>query len=298
MERLADRAAASDLPVLILGATGAGKELLARRIHERSGRRGELVAVNCATFNRELLGSELFGHVKGAFSGAAGPRKGLFQRADGGTLFLDEVAELPPDQQAALLRVVQEGRVRPVGADRERPVDVRIVAATHRDLEVRQREGRFREDLLSRLSAVTLRLPGLAERREEVLPLFREFLGGGAPPLTTAAAEALLLYGWPRNVRELQQAAQGARLFAPEVEAIDLALLPMPVQRAAGPQAAPEEAAAAPGRPTRAELAARLAEHGGNVAAVARALGEHRQQVYRWLERFGLDPADHRPGRG
>jgi len=173
-------------------------------------------------------------------------------------------------------------------------VDVRIIAATHQDLEQRQREGRFREDLLSRLSAVSLRLPGLAERREEILPLFRSFLGDGAPPLTTAVAEALLLYAWPRNVRELKQAAQGALLFAPEVEAVDLPLLPAPVQRGASSDLPQTKGSPAAGRPPRAELEALLAEQGGNVAAVARALGQHRGQVYRWLQRYQLDPTRHR----
>ncbi len=297
VEALADRAAPSDLPVLILGPTGAGKELLARRIHDHSGRPGPLVAVNCATFSRELLGSELFGHVRGAFSGAVGNRRGLFGQADRGTVFLDEVAELPGDQQAALLRAVQECRIRPVGADREHAVDVRIVAATHQDLERRQREGAFREDLLSRLSAVSLRLPGLAERREEILPLFRGFLGHPAPPLTTAAAEALLLYQWPRNVRELQQAAHGARLFATEVREIDLPVLPTTVQRGASMTPAPPQTSSGSARPTRAELEALLDEHEGNVAAVARSLGQHRGQVYRWLEKYGLQPRRHRPAR-
>ena len=290
VEALADRAAPSDLPILVLGPTGAGKELLAERIHARSGRPGRLVAVNCAGLNRDLLGSELFGHVRGAFSGATVSRKGLFSEAHCGTLFLDEVAELPPAQQAALLRAVQDKRIRPVGADRDHAVDVRIVAATHQDLEALQQDGRFREDLLGRLAGVTLELPSLALRRVEVLPLFGHFIGAEAPPLTLEAAEALLLYDWPRNVRELMQAAKALKLFAADVDCLDLPLLPTAVQRRArrAPSARDGEA------PNARQLVDLLRAHRGNVAAVARALGLHRQQLYRQLERHGLEAGEFR----
>jgi DNA-binding NtrC family response regulator len=238
------------------------------------------VVVNCATLNRELLGSELFGHVKGAFSGAESSRNGLFLEASGGTLFLDEIAELPLDQQPALLRVLQEGRVRPVGSDRETPVDVRIVAATHQDLRSLDRDGRFRSDLYARLAGLTIELPGLAERRSEILPLFRGFFGPGSPPLSLKAAEVLLAYEWPRNIRELMHLAGQLALFG-RLEKIERSALPKEMM-----ESAPEGERGAPSRERIEQL---LAEHGGNVAEVARALGTHRQQVYRWLRQFKLD---------
>lgn len=284
---VADRVAPLSLPVLVRGPTGAGKELIARRIHRASGRRGPLVSVNCATFGRELLASELFGHVPGAFTGARGRRDGLFVRAAGGTLFLDEIAEMPLEQQPALLRAVQEGRVRPVGSDAEVPVDVRVVAATHQDLEALVQAGRFREDLLARLAGVTVELPGLAERRAEVLPLFREFSGGLEP--TIDAAEALLAYTWPRNVRELQHVAAAAAAFA-RGDRIDIGALPAAVQRAI--RRAPEGETASLQREDWERL---LREHGGNVSTVARHLGRSRQQVYRRLRALGIDPDRFRP---
>ena len=287
-EALADRAAPARLPVLVSGPTGAGKERLTARIHAGSGRRGPLVPVNCGALNKDLLGSELFGHVRGAFSGAQGSREGLFATADGGTLFLDELGELPLDQQPALLRALQEGTIRPVGADRDRPVDVRVVAASHRDLAAWQAEGRFRPDLYARLAGLVIEVPGLAERREEILPLLASFLGPGAPPLTADAAEALLLFDWPHNIRELRFTAERVALFAAHVPEITPALLPAAVQRPAAAEAGET------GMPDRATLAALLSEHGGNVAGVARALQQHRQQVYRWLRVLGLDPAQYR----
>ena len=287
-QHLADLAATTDDPILIVGPTGAGKELLAQRVHDASGRPGPLVPVNCATMNRDLLGSEMFGHVKGAFSGAQRDRPGLFVEANGGTLFLDEVAELPLDQQAALLRAVQERRIRPVGADREIDVDVRIVSATHQDLEALEASGVFRGDLYARLAGVTIELPGLAQRREEVLPLFRHFLEDAALTITADAAEALLVYGWPRNIRELRQIARRVRLFGEAVEQIDVDLLPeaLTVERTT---LDPRSQA-----PSKDDLIELLRQSDGNVAEVCRALGKHRQQVYRWLKQHKLRPEDYR----
>ncbi len=287
-EAVADAVAPTRIPVLVSGPTGAGKELVARRLHDGSGRSGPLVPVNCAAIPRELVGSELFGHVKGAFSGAQGAREGLFVSANGGTLFLDEVAELPPEQQSALLRVLQEGRVRPVGSDSEVTVDARVVA-THQDLEALAETGAFRSDLYARLAGMVVELPGLAERREEVLTLLCHFLGDREVPLTLEAAEALLLYEWPRNVRELQMAARALEVFIDSVDSVDLSLLPPAVQRAApGPEEAADD------RPGPEALAELLGRHGGNVAQVARELGQHRQQVYRWLRTYGIDAAQFR----
>ncbi|MCK6575514.1 sigma 54-interacting transcriptional regulator [Myxococcota bacterium] len=287
-ERMADMAAPTLVPILLTGPTGAGKELLARRVHEASGRSGPLVAVNCATFSRELLASELFGHVKGAFSGAAASRAGLFLSANGGTLFLDEVADFPADQQPALLRALQERRIRPVGSDRELNVDVRVVSATHRDLTQLQASAAFREDLFGRLAGVTIVLPGLCDRREEVLALFCGALGHDAPPLTVAAAEALLLHDWPYNVREIQQAAATVRMFAPAVQCIGPGLLPAAIQRAARTRSTPDTADAQAF--DRDHLIRLLTAHEGNIASVGRSLGKTRQQVYRLLQAHRIDP--------
>ena len=296
-EATADLAAPTGLAVLLHGPTGAGKERMAARIHAASGRRGPLVAVNCATFGGELLASELFGHTAGAFSGAKGARSGLFASADGGTLFLDEIAELPLAQQPVLLRAIQEGKIRPVGSDQELAVDVRIVAASHQDLAQLQEAGRFREDLYARLAAFVLTLPGLARRRTEILPLFRQFMGIAHKPFSVSAAEALLTHGWPQNVRELKQAAERARLFVQGAQRIELSALPpaLQTQPASGSgtfeAVLTAEAPAAPPQrePGKDELEQLLARHGGNVAQVAKALGKHRQQVYRWIERHGID---------
>ena len=295
-EYLIDLAAPTSTPILVVGPTGAGKERLIERLHTGSGRSGRLVAVNCATFNRELLGSELFGHVKGAFSGADTARAGLIASADGGTLFLDEIADLPADQQAALLRVVQDGVVRPVGADREIEVDVRFAAATHADLQSRADSGAFRSDLYARLAGLTIDLPGLADRTEEILSLFAE-LSNRPRSLTVAAAEALLLYDWPRNVRELASCAKHVELFARSVDRVDVAHLPTPVRdalRTVALEPAPRSSKPVEGAPSREELAALLAKYEGSIASVARAAGKHRQQVYRWLKSYGLDAESYR----
>ncbi len=285
-EALVERAAPSGLRVLLTGPTGAGKERLAQALHQGSGRSGRLVALNCGAFNAELLQAELFGHLKGAFSGAEHARDGLFVAADRGTLFLDEIAELPLSLQPVLLRALQEKRVRPVGSDRDRMVDVRVVAASHQALGEAEVAGRFRGDLHARVCQLHIELPGLAERREEILPIFKDLLGVDTP-LSADAAEALVAHDWPHNVRGLQAAVERVRIFAPHAEVIDLALLPKSLRRAKAEQRER-------GGPDREALEALLREHGGNVAGVARALGQHRQQVYRWLRAHKLDPADHR----
>lgn len=289
-EQLIATAAPSTLPVLITGPTGTGKELLAEKLHAQSGRSGSLVAVNCATLSKELIGSELFGHVQGAFSGARSDRDGLFVTAKKGTLFLDEIAELPMDQQPALLRVLQERKVRPVGSDREVEVDVRVVAATHQDLGALELQGKFRKDLLARLRGVVVELPGLSARKEEVLPLFDTFWEG-ALQLSISAAEALLLYDWPMNVRELMHVAQGARLLHPGVRKLELKHLPETVR----PK--PRVAESAGDRPSKARIEEALAGSAGNVARTARALGCQRQALYRWMNAYGLDPAQFRGDR-
>ena len=285
----AEVAARTPLPILISGPSGAGKEVILRRIHAASGRRGRLVAVSCATFSRELLASELFGHKRGAFSGAETTRDGLFVTASKGTLFLDEIAELPLPQQAALLRAVQEQRIKPVGADHDVPVNVRVVAATHRNLRELVDTGEFRHDLYARLAGMTITLPGLSDRREDILPLFHHFLEADLP-ITPDAAEALLVYEWPFNVRELQHAAHAARAFANHAGRVDLGVLPTEVQRALS-RSATQASTTGLGRD---QLEFLLAEHHGNISAIATATGQSRQHIYRRLRLLGIDASQWR----
>ncbi len=223
--------------VLIHGESGTGKERLARLVHEHSGRRGAFVAVNCATLVESLLESELFGHERGAFTGASTQKKGLFEAADGGTLFLDEIGDLPLPLQASMLRVLQEGRVRRVGSTRDVVVDVRVVAATHRDLGAMTASGDFRLDLFHRLAEYRIHLPPLRERGRDVVLLARKMLSdlaeGRRLHLGRDVEEVLLAYGWPGNIRELSNVlsqvaldVRGSRVRAGHLQAA----LPQPVQ--------------------------------------------------------------------
>jgi transcriptional regulator with GAF, ATPase, and Fis domain len=280
------RIAASAVPVVIGGPTGSGKERVARAVHAGSGRKGAFVPVNCAALPAGLLESELFGHKKGAFSGAVDHHTGLVAAADGGTLFLDEIADLAPAAQAALLRVLEEKEVRAVGATASTPVDLRVVAATHADLDERVGDGTFRDDLHARLAGFELELPPLAGRRVDLGLMLGEIL----PPGTTLAAttaRALFFYAWPRNARELVRVLERAVALAGA--STELA-----------PAHLPDEVSAAATRPTvrasdddgrKAELVALLEKHQGNVSHVAAELGRVRSQVQRWLKRYHLDPA-------
>ncbi len=220
MQRV-EQVAPTDAPVLILGETGSGKEVIARAIHARSRRAGgPVVRVNCGAIPPELVDSELFGHEKGSFTGAVNARKGWFERADGGTLFLDEIGELPPAAQVRLLRVLQDGSLERVGGHRPITVDVRIVAATHRNLETMVAEGRFREDLWYRISVFPVRLPALRERPQDVAPLAAHFaqraglrLGGSALAPSARDIELLMRYAWPGNVRELAAVIERAAIL-------------------------------------------------------------------------------------
>ena len=218
---MAERVAAADATILIQGESGTGKELLARRIHLASPRKaGPFVAVNCGAIPRDLLESELFGHSKGAFTGATSERKGRFLQADKGTLFLDEIAELPLDLQTRLLRVLQEKVLEPVGSERSFPLNVRVLAATNQALEARVQAGQFRQDLFYRLNVVPLVIPPLRERQADILPLARHFLakhsGGREWQIPLATAERLVRMPWPGNVRELENLCQRAALLAEE----------------------------------------------------------------------------------
>ena len=229
------------VPVLLVGESGTGKEVLARSIHAQSGRRGMLVPVNCGAIPPNLVEGELFGHKKGAFSGASQDRPGWVRTSDRGTLFLDEIGDLPATAQAAFLRVLQEAEVVPIGGSRPEPLDLRVVAATHHDLKRLVREGRFRHDLLARLDGVTLRLPALRDRSEDIpllLVLLLRKLSPERPDVkfTPAAAEAILRYRWPLNVRELEQALAGALALSATGPAIESAHLPETVVGTAEPE--------------------------------------------------------------
>lgn len=224
----------TDVPILVTGETGTGKELVASALHKHGPRRkGPLIAVNCAAIPATLLEAELFGHVKGSFTGAHKDRQGYAEAADGGTLFLDEIGEMPMEMQAKLLRFLQEGEVRPVGGNAVKFVDVRVVAATNRALENQIRAGAFREDLYYRLAVLTLSLPSLRERRDDIEPLARFLLsrneGEGLPTakLSDDALEVLRAFEWPGNIRQLQNELTRAAAFAQggQIHAADLELV-------------------------------------------------------------------------
>jgi len=288
------RLAPSSVPVLIRGETGTGKELTARAIHERSGRQGAFVPVNCGALPRSLVESELFGSKRGAFSGARDDRVGLVQRADRGTLFLDEIAELPAESQVALLRVLQEGEVRPVGAADALRIDVRVIAATHQDLEARIADGRFRQDLYARLAGYIVTMPPLRERREDIGTLIGAILGRivadpASITIQRPAARALLAYPYPLNIRELEQTLRTAVALADGRE-IRLEHLPEAIRnfRPTGPSLRPED------RALRERLVELLSEQRGNVTAVGRSLGKAPMQIRRWCRRYGIEIASFR----
>lgn len=286
-------AAASDVPVLVTGETGTGKEMVAQALHRASARAaGPFLAVNCAAIPPDLLESELFGHQKGAFSGASVERKGYFREANGGTLLLDEIGDMPPAMQAKLLRVLQEGEVTPLGTSRALPIDVRVVAATHRDLAERVAAGAFRSDLYYRLNVLPIELTPLRDRLDDIEALAQHFLRNGvARPkqLSNEALARLRAYDWPGNIRELRNIMERCRVLVqgPTVNASDLDGLfqsraPAPVH------AEGESLPMALARVERTMIEKALAETGGNRAEAARRLGIHRQLLYRKLDEHGL----------
>jgi DNA-binding NtrC family response regulator len=286
-----EEVARSKLPVILRGETGTGKEVVARAVHGISGRPGELVAVNCGALPATLLESELFGHRRGAFSGAVEDHPGLVRAADRGTLFLDEVADLPLASQAALLRVLQEREVTPVGGTRPIKVDLRTICATHKDLGALVALGQFRSDLYARLSGHTFALPPLRERREDLGLLVAALLDRIAPDreirFELDAARALYRHDWPLNVRELEKCLGAAVVLARGA--------PIAREHLAIAGSSEPPAPATPTRPDRRELlVSALREHRGNVSAVARSLGKARSLVQRWLRDHRLDPAHYR----
>jgi DNA-binding NtrC family response regulator len=290
--------AGSPVAVLVRGATGTGKELMARAIHDASGRRGPFVAINCGALPRNLIESELFGHRRGAFSGATEDRDGLVRRAHLGTLFLDEIAELPPDSQVALLRVLQDGEVRPVGASEVVKVDVRIVAATHQDLRGWVASGRFRQDLYARIAGFDVELPALRDRREDLGLLIGAILDrvrpGGEPrhamALSKAAARVLLRYGWPLNIRELEQTLRSAVALC-EGREIELRHLPEAIRNH---QPGMGDGLDLEDRHLRERVIELLRETGGNISAVGRALDRAPNQIRRWCRRLQIDVGRYR----
>jgi DNA-binding NtrC family response regulator len=307
------RVSATEVSVLLQGETGTGKELVARALHDLSHRDGTFVAVNCGALPPNLIEAELFGHRRGAFTGAIGERLGLIRSADHGTLFLDEVGELPATSQAAFLRVLQEREVVPVGVDHPVKVDLRLCAATLRDLEALVESGHFRRDLYARLFGLTLELPPLRRRRVDLGLLIRRLLaripGGAEIRFAPAALRAMLRHDWSLNIRELEKVLTTAVALATD-GVVEAAHLPEAVRRGPrDPGAAPAtQPAAAPAPagvgitpvppPTsgrgaqeelREQLVGLLTVHEGNVVAVSRALNTRRAQVYRWLRRFGIE---------
>jgi two-component system, NtrC family, nitrogen regulation response regulator NtrX len=297
-----ERVAASESRVCIFGETGTGKELVARTIHERSPRAGgPFVTLNCAAVPAELIESELFGHEKGSFTGASGRHIGKFEQADQGTIFLDEIGDMPLNMQAKLLRVLEEGEVERIGGDKPIGVNVRVVVATHRDLEARVREEKFRQDLFHRIHVFPLLLPPLRERRDDIPALVEHFAAqvcaqnGWKPvPFTADAIEALQSHSWPGNVRELRNMVERLMLLATDGR-VDLATVQM---------ALPKTSTSAGGAPVaigagaladrvqafeREVILAELKRSHQNMSLAAKALGLERSHLYKKAEQLGID---------
>ncbi len=299
-----ERLARTGHELLVEGESGVGKEVLARALHGRSGRTGPLVGVNCGALAENLLDDELFGHVKGAFSGAQSDRQGLIRAAHQGTLLLDEVGEMPPALQVKLLRVLEDHRVRPIGTEAETTVDVRVIAATHRDLRKLVAEGTFRQDLLARLGLLSTRVPSVRDRREDLGILIRSVLRAASLPLEGIrfdldALRLLLLHDWPLNVRELRQALLVAVDLARGDGSSPVVLLPhhLPPGVREGASRAPrlqepDRALDPEEQAQRERVAALLRLHAGNVTAVARELGLPRTNLQRLMGRLGIGRTD------
>ncbi|MBB3641940.1 sigma-54-dependent transcriptional regulator [Variovorax atrisoli] len=295
-------ASANAMPVLVLGETGTGKEMVARALHRHSDRADKpFVAINCAAIPKELLESELFGHVRGAFTGATGERAGCFRAADGGVLLLDEIGDMALAVQAKILRVLQEGEVTPLGSHKTVKVDVRVVAATHRDLALAVRESSFREDLMYRLDVLSIRLPPLRERLADVIPLAEHFLRRAAAPdapkaLSAEAAQSLLRQPWPGNVRELRNVMERCQALVRHrvIGSADLDLVLGQARPTQGAQTLPADwlEGDLPSTVERLErllIENALAQAQGNRAEAARRLGIHRQLLYRKLTQYGIE---------
>jgi two-component system, NtrC family, nitrogen regulation response regulator NtrX len=296
-----ERVAASESRVCILGETGTGKELVARTIHERSARTGgPFVTLNCAAVPAELIESELFGHEKGSFTGAGGRHIGKFEQADRGTIFLDEIGDMPLNMQAKLLRVLEEGEVERIGGDKPVSVNVRVLVATHRDLEARVREEKFRQDLFHRIYVFPLMLPPLRERRDDIPALVEHFAeqvsvqNGWKPiPFAPDSMEALQTYSWPGNVRELRNMVERLMLLATEGE-VDLATVQLALPKTAA-MGLPIISASAGSLASRVQsferevILAELKRSQHNVSVAAKTLGLERSHLYKKAEQLGID---------
>ncbi|MBZ5704400.1 MAG: sigma-54 dependent transcriptional regulator [Acidobacteriia bacterium] len=293
-----ERVAASETRVCILGETGTGKELVARTLHERSPRSGgPFVTLNCAAVPAELIESELFGHEKGSFTGAAGRHLGKFEQAEHGTIFLDEIGDMPLAMQAKLLRVLEEGEVERIGGEKPVPVDVRVIVATHRNLETLVREGKFRQDLFHRVYVFPLWLPALRERREDVPALVEHFArqvcaqNNWKPiPFAPDAIEELQAHSWPGNVRELRNVVERLMLLATEgevrLDTVRLALpqtVATPASLGSGPLADRVQSF------EREAILAELKRHNYHITNAAKALGLERSHLYKKAEQLGID---------
>jgi DNA-binding NtrC family response regulator len=312
MQRVFDvirKVADTDLTVLIRGPSGTGKELVANALHYNSPRRTKpMVKVNCAAFSRELVESELFGHEKGAFTGAVGAREGKFEIADGSTLLLDEIGDMSLETQAKILRVLQERELERVGGNRTIKVDVRVLAATNQDLEAKVKQGTFREDLYYRLNVVSIVLPPLRERAEDIPLLIEHFLGVVAArlkrepkPLASDTYRALCAHEWNGNVRELEHALEQAVALAsgPEIQLADLPAAVRPAH--AEPSPAPEPAGSFKEAKQRVIetferqfIAEALARHHGNISKAAEDMGMYRQHLQLKLAEYGIDPGKYK----
>ncbi len=295
---LLDRVAAGESRVCILGETGTGKELVARAVHEKSPRRGAaFVAVNCAAVPQELIESELFGHEKGAFTGATVRHAGKFEQANGGTLFLDEIGDMPPVMQAKLLRVLEEGEIERVGGSQPIRVDVRVVVATHRNLEEQVAAGGFRQDLYHRVMVFPIVLPPLRERRGDIPVLVEHFAraiseqnGWKPKPFTPAAVGMLDRHSWPGNVRELRNCVERLLLLADE--AVDESTVALALPHASGGSAMPAASGTLAVRVEQFEretIAAELKRHNRNMTETARALGLERSHLYKKCAQLGIE---------
>lgn len=304
--RLMSRLLDIDVPVLITGETGTGKELVARAIHSRSRRAtGPFVPLNCGAIPPSLVEAELFGHERGAFTDAHSRRRGRFELADGGVLFLDEIGDLAPESQAKMLRVLQDKEILPLGASTAKPVDVRVVAATNQNLETAVKEGRFREDLFWRLDVVHIHLPSLRQRRSDILPLadhflarFNRELGLGIEAIAPEALALIESYSWPGNVRELENAICRAMIMAEDlvVTASDLPTKlrdPQQGLAAVETEMSPcltltKAVERATERVERVMIACHLAQHHGNRTIAAKSLGVSRRTLFSKMQQYGL----------
>jgi len=293
-----DRVANSETRVCILGETGTGKELVARTLHDRSPRRnGPFVTLNCAAVPAELVESELFGHEKGAFTGAAARHTGKFEQAEGGTLFLDEIGDMPQPMQAKLLRVLETGEIERVGSDRPSSVDVRVIVATHRNLEELVRDGKFRQDLYHRIYVFPMTLPRLRDRREDIPALVEHFArqvanqNGWKPVnITDQAMERLTVYSWPGNVRELRNVVERLLLFAVNNE-VNLQSINMALPQAQGGAAHLHTGTLAQQvhEFEREVILAELDRQQHHITNTAKALGLERSHLYKKCQQLGID---------